>query len=57
MRQALHWAGLLHGEVQECFESYDERQPVTEFYDAMVSGAGGLARSTETSGWMTRRSS
>ena len=37
MRQALHWAGLLRGEVEACFERYDECPPVTEFYDAMVS--------------------
>jgi len=37
MRQALHWAGLLHGEVEECFEGYDECPPVAEFYDALVS--------------------
>jgi hypothetical protein len=37
MRQALYWAGLLHGEIQTCFESYDECPPVTEFYDALVS--------------------
>lgn len=37
MRQALHWAGLLHGEIETCFESYDECPPVTEFYDALVS--------------------
>ena len=37
MCQALHWAGLLHGAVEESFESYDECPPVTEFYDALVS--------------------
>ncbi len=37
MRQALHWAGLLHGEIEECFESYNECPPVTEFYEALIS--------------------
>ena len=37
MRQALHWAGLLHGEIETCFESYDDAPPVTEFYDALES--------------------
>jgi hypothetical protein len=37
IRQALHWAGLLQGAVEECFESYDECPPVTKFYDALVS--------------------
>ena len=37
MRQALHWAGLLHGEIKTCFESYDECPPTTEFYEALIS--------------------
>jgi hypothetical protein len=37
MRQALHWAGLLHGEIETCFESYDDIPPVTQFYDALTS--------------------
>ena len=37
MRQELHWAGLLHGEIETCFESYDDAPPVTQFYDALTS--------------------
>jgi hypothetical protein len=37
MRQALHWAGLLLGDIEQCFESYDQAPPVTEFYDALTS--------------------
>jgi len=37
MRQALHWAGLLHGEIEERFESYDECPPVTQFYESLIS--------------------
>jgi len=37
MRQALHWAGLLHGEIEECFEGYDECPPVTRFYETLIS--------------------
>ena len=37
MRQALHWAGLLHGEIETCFESYDDAPPVSKFYDALTS--------------------
>jgi hypothetical protein len=37
MRQSLYWAGLLHGEIEECFESYNECPPVTEFFEALVS--------------------
>ena len=37
MRQALHWAGLLQGEIETCFESYDDAPPVTQFYDALTS--------------------
>jgi hypothetical protein len=37
MRQALHWAGLLHGEIEEHFESYRECPPVTGFYEALIS--------------------
>ena len=37
MRQALRWAGLLHGEIKECFESYDECPPITQFYEALIS--------------------
>jgi hypothetical protein len=37
MRQALYWAGLLHGEIEERFESYEECPPVTQFYEAMIS--------------------
>src|SRR5690242_6813511 len=37
MRQALHWAGLLHGEIETCFESYDDAPPVSKFYVALTS--------------------
>jgi len=37
MRQALHWADLLHGEIEECFESYDECTIVNQFYEALIS--------------------
>lgn len=38
MRQALHWAGLLHGEIERSFESYNnECPPVAQFYEAMIS--------------------
>ena len=37
MRQALHWAGLLHGKMETCFESYNDAPPVTQFYDALES--------------------
>ena len=37
MRQALHWAGLLHGEIETSFESYDDAPPVTQFYDALAT--------------------
>ena len=36
MRQALHWAGLLHGASETCFESYDDAALVTQFYDAQA---------------------
>lgn len=28
---------LLHGEIQECFESYNECPPITRFYEALIS--------------------
>ena len=37
MRQVLHWARLLQGEVEECFESYDECPPVTQFCETLIS--------------------
>ena len=37
MRQAVHWAGLLQGKIEECFESYDECPEVAQFYEALIA--------------------
>ncbi len=37
MRQALHWAGLLQGKIEECFESYDECPEVSQFYEVLIA--------------------